>query len=114
MEIAMYEHSKIDSRRLLASAVVAAATALSMSSPAFAADPPAAATPAPQHDAACNGPKTDPITGTHIHRDCDATTLDTITVFGGAHLGPGDAQWTDDDKSAPELPMTRDSGTPKR
>ncbi|HTA64086.1 MAG TPA: hypothetical protein VK753_01155 [Xanthomonadaceae bacterium] len=110
----MYKQSKIDSRSLLAFTVVVVATALSMSSPAFAADPPAAATSAPQPNAACTGAEKEPMTGTHIRRDCDATTLDTVTVYGGADLRPGDAQWADDDKSAPELPMTRDPGTVKR
>jgi len=110
----MYKHPKIESRYLLASAVVAVATALSMSSPAFAADPPAAATSASQHNATCNAADKEPLTGTHIRRDCDATNLDEVVVYGGADLRPGDSQWADDDKSAPELPMTRDPGTVKR
>ena len=106
----MSRHPKLDLRHLLVCTAIAAAAALSMSAPAFAADPPAPA-PAPaaqQKPAACANQE--PVTGTHIRRDCDATTLETITVFGGAELGPGDAQWTDDDASVPELPMTRTAG----
>lgn len=105
----MYRNPKIDSRHLLAATVVAVATALSMSSSAFATDAPAGAKPASEQDAACAAGDTTPVTGTRIRR-CDTTNLETIHVVGypGAVLGPGDAKWTDDDASAPELPMTRE------
>jgi hypothetical protein len=110
----MSRHIKIESRCLLASAAIAVATMLSAASPVFAADAPAAAATAPQDAAKCAPSDNEPQTGTRIRRDCKATDLDTVMVFGGAELRPGDSQWADNDTSAPELPMTRDHDTSKR
>ncbi len=99
---------KIASRCLPAHAAIAVATVLSVVSPAFAADVPAATAPAPQHTATREA---DPQTGTHIRRAGTPADLDKIVVYAGADLRPGDAQWTDDDTSAPALPMTRHQDT---
>lgn len=106
----MSRHTKIDSRYLLASAAIAVAAVMSMATPAFAADEPAVAPPAPQHASTRAPSDREPQPGSHIFKDSNVTKLDTIQVNGylGAILRPGDAQWADADTSAPELPMVRD------
>ena len=104
----MSSYTKIASHHLLASAAIAVATVLSVVSPAFAADAPATTATASKHTATR---EQDPQTGTLIHKTSSPTDLGPITVYGGASLRPGDAQWTDSDTSAPALPMTRDQGT---
>lgn len=102
----MSRFPKIDSRGLLVPAAIALATALTVAAPAFAADTTAGTAPAPTpHHASRND--SEPVTGTQIKKT-EPTNLETIKVYGGAVLRPGDAQWADNDTSAPELPMVRD------
>jgi hypothetical protein len=96
-------------------ASVAAVMALSMVSSARAQDtaPAAASTPAPQRATKPASSDTDnaPI-GTNIR--VKAKDLDQVVVVAGAVHSPGEAQWVDDDTSAPELPMAREQDSGKR
>lgn len=103
----MSSFQKIATARPLASLVtvgaIAAVMVLSTMSSAWAADAPPAASSASQQTST---PDRDPPTGTHIRSN--PKDLAPIVVYPGAVHGAGDAQWTDDDASAPELPMTRE------
>ena len=103
----MSRFPKIARSRLLASfctaGTIAAVMVLSTMSSAWAADTPRAATPTSQQTAT---PAKDAPTGTHIVSK--PTDLEKIMVFPGAIHASGDAQWTDDDDSASELPMARE------
>ena len=88
---------------LVTAGAIAAVMVLSTMSSAWAADAPPAAPSAPQQSAT---PDRDAPTGTHIVSQ--PTDLKKIVVFGGAVHGAGDAQWTDDDTSVPELPMAHE------
>jgi len=105
----MSRFQKTATSRPFASMFTAGATAavmvLSTMSSAWAADTPSAATPAPQQTAT---PDRDAPTGTHIVSK--PTDLKKIVVNGysGAVHASGDAQWTDNDTSAPELPMAHE------
>lgn len=105
----MSRFPKIATSRTLASFVTAGAIAtvlvLSTISSAWAADTPADATPATKQSATPRPSDWEAPTGTHIKTN--PKDLDLIVVYGGAVHGPGDAQWTDHDASAPELPMAR-------
>jgi hypothetical protein len=85
---------------------IAAVLVLSTINSAWAADTPSAATPAPQQTATPASSDRDAPTGTHIRSNL--ANLPRIVVYPGAVHGAGDAQWTDDDTSAPELPMARE------
>ena len=103
----MSQFQKIATSRRFASFITACGIAtvvvLSTMSSAWAADEPPAAPSAPQQTAT---PDRDAPTGTHIRPN--PKNLAPIVVFPGAVHGAGDAQWSDDDASAPELPMTRE------
>ena len=90
---------------------IAAVVALSMMSSAWAADTLTAATPTPQQTTTHASSDRDAPTGTHIHSN--VTDLERIVVFRGAVHAAGDAQWVDDDASAPELPMAREQEADK-
>jgi len=101
----MSRFPKIATSRTLASflATGAIAAVMVLSTSASAADAPSIASPTPQQTAT---PDRDAPTGTHIVSQ--PTDLKKIVVFGGAVHGAGDAQWTDDDTSVPELPMAHE------
>ena len=103
----MSRFPKIATPRPLASfltaGTIATVVVLSTMSSAWAADAPPAATPTSQQTAAHD--RAAP-TGTHIVSK--PTDLEKIVVFAGAVHASGDAQWIDDDTSAPELPMARE------
>ena len=103
----MSRFPKIATSRPLASlrtvGAIAAVMVLSTMSFAWAADTPSAASATPQQTAT---PDRDAPTGTHIVSK--PKDLERIVVFPGAVHASGDAQWTDDDTSAPELPMARE------
>jgi hypothetical protein len=81
--------------------------ALSMATSAFAADTSPTAAPQQTAKPAAREAKI----GSHIVAPTD---LGTVKVWSATIGAPGDAQWTDDDSSAPELPMAReqDAGKP--
>ncbi len=86
---------------LLTAGTVAAVMLVSTTASAFAADTPTNASPTPQQTAQ---PDRDAPIGTHIV--AKPKDLAPIQVYGGAVHAAGEAQWTDDDTSVPELPMT--------
>jgi len=94
------------SRRILT--VLAAAITLSLAAPVFAAEPAPA-----QTDTRTTA---QPPAGSHIIRhDTKVTDLGVVNVTPmGAVRDSGHASWTDDDTSAPELPMVHDQGTAPR
>jgi ABC-type uncharacterized transport system auxiliary subunit len=110
-ENSMSRFPKIATSRPLASfriaGAIAAVMVLSTMSSAWAADTPAAATPAPEQSAtpASSGRVTP--TGSHVSKPADLGRI-VVNGYGGAVHAAGDAQWTDDDTSAPELPMARE------
>jgi hypothetical protein len=85
---------------------IAAVMVLSTMGSAWAADTPSDATPAPKQSATSDSSDRDAPTGTHIRTN--PANLPRIVVYPGAVHGAGDAQWTDDDTSAAELPMARE------
>jgi len=103
----MSRFPKIATSRSLASFLTAGAISavmvLSTMSSAWAADTSPAASQTPQQTAT---PNREAPTGTHIVSQ--PTDLEKIEVFPGAVHASGEAQWTDDDASAPELPMARE------
>lgn len=93
----------------LTTGAIAAVLVLSTMSSAWAADTPPAATPASTQSATATSSDRVAPTGTHIVSQ--PKELEKIVVdggYGGAVHGAGDAQWTDNDTSAPELPMARE------
>ena len=91
---------------LLATGAVAAALVLSTMSSAWAADAPSVTTPEPQKSATSPASDRDAPTGTLIRTH--PKDLRPIVVYPGAMHASGDAQWADDDTSAPALPMARE------
>ena len=90
----------------LTTGAIAAVLVLSTMSSAWAADTPAAATPTSQQTTTHDR---DAPTGTHIvSKPADLEKIVVDGGYGGAVHGAGDAQWTDNDTSAPELPMARE------
>jgi hypothetical protein len=85
---------------------IAAVMLLSTMSSAWAADTQPAASPAHQQTASPASSNREAPTGTHIVSK--PTDLEKIVVFEGAVHGAGDAQWTDNDTSVGELPMSRE------
>jgi len=108
-ENAMSRFQKINTSRTLASFLTAGAIAsvmvLSTMSSAWAADRQADATPTAKQSAKPRPSDWEAQTGTLIRTN--AKDLDPIVVYPGAVHAAGDAQWTDSDTSAPELPMAR-------
>jgi hypothetical protein len=110
-ENAMSRFPKIATSRPLVSfltaGAIAAVTVLSTVSSAWAADTPPAATPASEQSAtpASSGRVTP--TGSHVSKPADLAPI-IVNGYRGAVHAPGDAQWTDDDTSAPELPMAHE------
>jgi len=99
----MSSFQKIETSRPLAIvASLAAVMALSIVSPARATEP----APAPQTTAATASSDMDAPTGTQIR--VKAKNLDHVVVYAGAVHATGDAQWVDNDTSAPELPVVRE------
>ncbi len=92
----------------LAAGSIAAVIAFSATSSAWAADTQPAAASASTQSASPASSDHDATTGTHIVPH--PKDLSPVVVFPGAVHGSGDAQWSDDDASAPELPMAREQG----
>ena len=88
---------------LLTTGAIATVMVLSTMSSAWAADTPTDATPVPKQSVKPSDWEAP--TGTHIKTN--PKDLDQIVVYGGAVHAPGDAQWSDEETSAPELPVTR-------
>lgn len=89
----------------LTAGAIAAVMVLSTMSSAWAADTSPAASPTTQQTAT---PKREAPIGTHIvSQPTDLAPIEVNGYHGAVHAA-GDAQWTDDDTSAPELPMARE------
>ena len=88
---------------ILTAGAIATVMVLSTTSSAWAADTPTDTTPAATQSARPSD--WEATTGTHIKTN--PKDLERIVVYPGAVHAPGDAQWSDNDTSAPELPMAR-------
>jgi len=85
--------------------------ALSMAGPALAQDNSPTAQPTAQQAAKPASTEREAQLGTLIKKPVD---LQKVVVYVGAIHGRGDSQWTDDDASAPALPMVHEQASGAR
>lgn len=84
---------------------IAVAMALSIAGPVLAQDASPAAQPATPKAAKPASTEREAQLGSQIKKPVD---MDKVVVFPGAVHGSHDAQWTDGDTSAPQLPMVHE------